>query len=107
MPYFETGARISFQTERLSKISLIDTPEMFQDLYCLEPGQEQRPHVHGSNAKTYFVLQGEGSFLVDGEERRLGPGHLVLAQPGDPHGVRNDGPQRLVLLVTMAPNPNK
>jgi hypothetical protein len=30
----------------------------------------------------------------------------VIARAGDPHGVRNDTQEDLVLLVTMAPRPS-
>jgi len=98
--------RAQFRPERLARVGLFEVPQLFLDLYCLEPGQEQRPHVHADAAKIYYVLEGEGTFLVGGETRRLGPGHAVLAPAGSEHGVRNDGGGRVQLLVMMAPNPN-
>jgi hypothetical protein len=38
-------------------------------------------------------------------EREVGPGDLACAPAGEAHGVRNPGPDRLVLLVMMAPKP--
>jgi mannose-6-phosphate isomerase-like protein (cupin superfamily) len=107
MPFVDVRERLCYSAEKMTKVALLDAPQMFVDAYCLEPGQAQRPHAHRAEAKLYFVLEGEGVFLVDGEERPLGPGHAVLAPAGEPHGVRNDGPERLVLLVAMAPNPNR
>jgi mannose-6-phosphate isomerase-like protein (cupin superfamily) len=43
---------------------------------------------------------------VDSEEEDLGEGHAVIARAGDPHGVRNETQEELVLLVTMAPRPS-
>ncbi|MFN3652298.1 MAG: cupin domain-containing protein [Armatimonadota bacterium] len=106
MPFIHVADRFQFRPEKLNKINLFDAPQMFLDVYCLEPGQEQKPHEHAGAAKFYYVLQGEGTFLVDGEERVLGPGHAVFAPEGEPHGVRNDSAERLTLLVGMAPNPN-
>ena len=40
------------------------------------------------------------------EEADLTEGHAVIARAGVPHGVRNDSPDELVLLVTMAPRPS-
>jgi mannose-6-phosphate isomerase-like protein (cupin superfamily) len=42
---------------------------------------------------------------VGTEERTVLPGDLVCAPAGEEHGVRNPGPDRLVLLVVMAPKP--
>lgn len=106
MPFVDVREKIAFRADKMNKVSVFDVAQMFMDVYCLEPGQAQKPHAHAGAAKTYFVLEGEGVFLVGGEEQRLGPGHAVLAPEGEDHGVRNEGPERLVLLVTMAPNPN-
>ena len=106
MDAVNVSERVRFQPERMAKINLFDTPQLFFDVYCLESGQEQRAHVHEGAAKVYYVLAGEGEFLVGEERRRLGPGHAVLAPAGVVHGVANPGPERLTLLVTMAPNPN-
>ena len=40
------------------------------------------------------------------EERDLGAGNAVIARAGDPHGVRNETQDDLVILVTMAPRPS-
>jgi len=106
MPFVKVPDKIAFRPDKLSKVNLFDVPQFFLDVYCVEPGQEQKPHAHVDAAKVYYVLDGEGTFLVDGVEETLGPGHAVLAPAGDPHGVRNDSSNRLTLLVMMAPNPS-
>lgn len=106
MPFINVTDQIAFRADKLNKVNLFEVPQFFLDVYCLEPGQEQKPHAHADAAKIYYVLEGEGVFLVDGEDWTLGPGNAVLAPAGDPHGVRNEGAERLTLLVMMAPNPN-
>jgi quercetin dioxygenase-like cupin family protein len=95
-----------FSAEKMQKVNLFETPRMFCDIYCLEPGQAQKPHAHAGADKIYVVLEGEGEFIVGAEERRLGPGHAVLAPADVDHGVRNASAARLTVLVFMAPNPN-
>nr|MBA3617184.1 cupin domain-containing protein [Rubrobacteraceae bacterium] len=56
--------------------------------------------------KVYYVLRGTGRFTVGEEERDLGEGNAVIARAGDPHGVRNETQDDLVILVTMAPRPS-
>lgn len=106
MPSINVLDQAAFRPDKMAKVGLFNEPQMFLDLYCLEPGQKQAPHAHDDAAKIYYVLEGEGVFLVGTEEQRLGPGHAVMAPAGEPHGVRNEGPERLLLLVSMAPNPN-
>lgn len=106
MQIAHVAERRAFRAEKMAKVNLFETPRMFCDIYCLEPGQEQKPHAHDGADKVYFVLEGEATVSVGAEEARLGPGAAVLAPSGEDHGVRNDSSARVVLLVTMAPNPN-
>jgi mannose-6-phosphate isomerase-like protein (cupin superfamily) len=95
-----------FQAEKMKKNNLFQTPRLFCDVYCFEPGQEQKGHVHGDQDKVYLVLDGEGTFRVGSEERVLGPGEGTLAPAGEEHGVRNHSGARLRVLVFVAPNPS-
>ncbi len=97
---------LAFSEEKMQKNSLFDSPHLFYDAYCLLPGQAQKVHAHEGSDKVYYVLRGTGRFTVDDEERDLAEGHAVIARAGDPHGVRNETQEDLVLLVTMAPRPS-
>ena len=94
-----------FAAEKFQKVNLFDSPRMFCDIYCFEPGQEQALHAHDDADKIYCVLEGKGTIAVGDEQREMGPGYAVLCPPGAPHGVVNSGAERLVLLVFMAPHP--
>jgi quercetin dioxygenase-like cupin family protein len=96
----------AFSEEKMQKNTLFDSPHLFYDAYCLLPGQSQKIHAHEGSDKIYYVLRGTGRFSVGGEEGNLSEGHAVIARAGDPHGVRNDTEEELVLLVTMAPRPS-
>jgi mannose-6-phosphate isomerase-like protein (cupin superfamily) len=98
-------ASARFRKEKLTKANLFSSARMFCDVYGLEPGQEQPVHDHAENDKVYYVLEGTGVFTVGVEELEAGPGQLIVAPAGEPHGVRNASAQRLTLLVVMAPNP--
>ena len=94
-----------FAPEGLQKLNLFQTPRFFADIYCLEAEQEQKAHAHEGSDKVYVVLEGRARVRVGDEEQDLGPQQAALAPSGLPHGVRNPGPERLVLLVFMAPLP--
>src|SRR5262245_49749559 len=96
-----------FSPDKMQKVNLFETARMFADIYCLEPGQEQKPHAHNGADKIYFVLEGSGRFRIGDEEHELEADQIVLAPSGVDHGVSNQSQSRLVLLVFMAPNPNK
>ncbi|MGH7231152.1 MAG: cupin domain-containing protein [Nitrospiraceae bacterium] len=93
-----------FSAEKMKKNNIFQTPRLFCDVYCFEPGQEQKGHVHGEQDKVYLVLEGQGTFKVGGEERVLGQGQGTMAPAGEEHGVVNHTSHRLKVLVFVAPN---
>jgi quercetin dioxygenase-like cupin family protein len=97
---------LAFTPEKMKKVGLIDTPSLFCDAYCFEPGQEQAGHRHAVGDKLYFVLAGTGRIRIGDDEREVRAGDLACAPAGEEHAVRNPGPERLTLLVMMAPKPS-
>lgn len=97
----------AYADDKLKKHNLFTTPRFFLDVYCLLPGQSQKPHAHAASDKVYVVLEGTCRFTVDGEEATHGPGAAVLAPAGKDHGVRNDSdaPARLLVMMTPPPTP--
>jgi quercetin dioxygenase-like cupin family protein len=94
-----------FASDKFQKVNLFETERMFCDVYCFEPGQEQAAHKHQAADKIYYVLEGKGLVQIGAEQRELLPGMAAHASSGEEHAVKNDGPNRLVLLVFMAPHP--
>ncbi|QQS45111.1 MAG: cupin domain-containing protein [Acidobacteriota bacterium] len=106
MNYKDIFENAGFNPEKMAKINLFETRNFFCDIYCLEPGQEQKAHAHEKEDKLYYVLEGRGEFLVGDETAELSEHKIVLAPAGKIHGVRNTSDSRLTLLVFMTPNPN-
>jgi len=96
---------VKFQPEKLAKIALAGTGRFQLDLYCVAPGQAQKPHIHEAQDKVYYVLKGAGRFSLGGKEETLGEGEVLVAPAGAEHGLVNDGPDPLVVLVVVAPPP--
>ena len=94
-----------FDPTKMQKVSLFETPHLFCDVYCLEPGQMQKPHRHEGADKVYAVLEGEVLVRVGSEGEVLEAGAAVLAPAGVDHAVENKGPARAAVLVFMAPKP--
>jgi quercetin dioxygenase-like cupin family protein len=93
-----------FSSEKMKKNNMFQTPRFFCDIYCFEPGQEQKGHIHGEQDKVYLVLEGQGTFQFGSEKQVLGPGQGTMAPAGEEHGVKNHTDQRLKVLVFVAPN---
>ena len=55
--------------------------------------------------KLYYVLEGDGVFLLEGRHIGTTAGDLLVAPEGVPHGIRNTGTGRLLVLAVLAPAP--
>ena len=97
----------AFSPEKMKKVGLFETERFFLDLYCLEPGQAQKPHAHDGCDKVYLVVEGTARVRVGDEERALARGEAVIAESGELHGIANDSGARLVVLTFMSPPPGK
>jgi mannose-6-phosphate isomerase-like protein (cupin superfamily) len=94
-----------FAAEKMQKLGLFASDTFFLDLYCLEPGQAQKPHAHERSAKVYLVLEGRARVTLGDSTLELGPGEDAMAEAGEVHGIANDFAARLVALTFMAPLP--
>jgi quercetin dioxygenase-like cupin family protein len=99
------AAFATFGDDKLKKLNVFQSSRFFLDVYCLNPGQAQKPHTHASSDKVYVVLDGTCRFRVGAEEAEYGPGTAVLAPAGEEHGVENTGGTAARLLVMMSPPP--
>jgi quercetin dioxygenase-like cupin family protein len=71
----------------------------------LEPGFEgPDPHHHDDHIDSFYVLDGEPEFLMDGETVRLGAGSFVAAPLGIEHAFSNPGPSPARVLNVHAPS---
>lgn len=93
------------RAEKFYKTTLFQGEQLMIGLNCLEPGQAQPLHDHPHQDKFYYVIEGTGRFTVGDEVAEAGEGHVVWAGSGVPHGVENRGPERLTILVGIAPPP--
>ena len=93
------------QADKMAKIALASTSRAQLDLYCLGPGQAQKPHTHADQDKIYVVLEGRARVVLGEAEETLEPGEAVVAEAGAAHGIANDTSERLLVLVVVAPPP--
>ena len=96
---------VKLQADRMARIALATTERAQLDLYCVAPGQAQRPHTHGDQDKIYYVLEGKGRFTVGTETQTLEAGDATVARAGVEHGLLNEGAAPLLVLVVVTPPP--
>ena len=99
------GGHAAYAADKMGKTTIFESSRLLVGLNAFEPGQEHKLHAHAGQDKVYHVLEGEGLFLLDGQELPMAAGDLLVAPDGVPHGVRNTGTERLLVLVVLAPAP--
>jgi quercetin dioxygenase-like cupin family protein len=99
--FIATGARAGFSSGKFAKVDLARGSRLMAGLNCFEPGQAQAVHAHAGADKFYFVLEGKARMQVGDEVAEAGPGTLVWAPAGVPHGVL-EATERCVMLVAMS-----
>lgn len=71
----------------------------FVDYVEIPPGASIGVHTHGEDEEIYFIVEGRGRMRTNDEEYEVRAGDLVLNRPGWTHGLRNEGPGTLRVLV--------
>jgi len=94
-----------FAPEKMGKSTLFRSDRMLVGLNAFEPGQQHDLHAHQGMDKMYHVLEGSGLFLLEDREIPMRAGLLLMAPEGVPHGIRNTGGERLLVLAVLAPAP--
>jgi quercetin dioxygenase-like cupin family protein len=97
--------RAVFDPQKMGKSTLFRSERILVGLNAFEPGQEHALHAHAGMDKVYQVLAGSGLFLLEDREIPMEPGVMLVAPEGVPHGIRNSGPGRLIVLAILAPSP--
>jgi mannose-6-phosphate isomerase-like protein (cupin superfamily) len=94
------GARVG-NVEFLARTA--DTPRFTFGIIEIQPGRELEAHVHDDEDDAFYILSGEMTFVVEGEDVAAPPGTFVLLPPGVRHGFRNDGAEPVRMMNIHAP----
>ncbi len=90
--------------ERLGRAALlVADPDIYVAEYTLESGTEPGdPHYHERHADSFYVLQGELEFPIEGRAVRAMAGALVVAPRGAVHAfpIAIGGPARFLNIHT-------
>lgn len=83
------------------KVSGKDTDGLYSIIEeKLEPGFRLEPHLHRKHIETFYILEGEVEFTVDGKTFVASTGTVVHVPPNTPHGIKADVPSRLLIICS-------
>ena len=90
-----------FSGEQLINVHLFDGEAFFGRLLCFSRGQVVPYHRHEHTDECFDVVEGEGTFLIDGREMRGPPGTVLYVPANVEHGLRADGTEQWVVRETV------
>jgi quercetin dioxygenase-like cupin family protein len=94
------GARVG-NVEFLART--VDTPRFTFGIIDFAAGRELETHVHDDEDDAFYILEGELTFVLGGEDVRAPAGTFVLVPPGVEHGFRNDSSSAVKILNIHSP----
>ena len=94
-----------YTPDKMGKATIFASERLLVGLNAFEPGQSHALHAHAGMDKVYSVVEGHGVFLLEGRELPMRAGDLLVAPEGVPHGIRNTGTARLLVVAILAPAP--
>ena len=69
----------------------------------IPPGFASPYHTHHREDESFYIVQGEVAFVIDGKWRRVGPGAFVFGPREIPHGFKVVGDQPAQMLLQATP----
>ncbi len=60
-------------------------------LVSVAPEDTVAPHHHKAQTEFYYVLKGEATLTFNGKRYKARPGDAFVCEPGDVHGIVNNG----------------
>jgi mannose-6-phosphate isomerase-like protein (cupin superfamily) len=81
-----------------------DTPRFNLGIITLQPHRDGPDlHVHDGEDDSFYILEGELTFVVEEDEVVAGPGTFVLVPPGVRHTFANRGDAVVRMVNVHAP----
>ena len=82
---------------------LMRGPKIDWGVILLLPGQTLGGHYHEEVEETFYVIQGQGVFTVNGEQLAASEGDVFRMEPTDRHDILNNTDQPLKMVFIKCP----
>ena len=91
--------KIAFSKDSPHKVVISDSEKPKAVLICLENGQSTGEHTSKSEV-SLFVLDGKGSFIIGGKEKKVEKGSVLVCSGNESHNIKTDS--TMVVLAVIA-----
>lgn len=100
--YWQPGPHFGYMTVKLGPHNL-PSNMLSMGTQVLPPGCHVRAHGHARNDEIFFIYEGRGRVVMDGETRTIEPGSTVVLGRFVEHSIHNDGPGDLKFVWFFTP----
>ncbi|GAB3062046.1 cupin domain-containing protein [Virgibacillus ainsalahensis] len=90
-----------FSEERFTKINIIKNERSTAFLLNFLPGQIMKAHNHPGRELYLNVLEGNGTFSIDGKDLEVVKGDVIYCDPEEQIGFTNNGEDQVSIYATM------
>jgi len=70
----------------------------------MPPNSSMGLHKHGDEEEMYIMLKGQGMMTIDGKQKLVREGDMILNRPFGEHSLLNNSDNEIVLLIIQASN---
>lgn len=103
MQLLQLDDMVEFAGDKRVRKKMFFSDDIVSELVCYEPGQDTVPHRHPRQDEIFFVVDGEGTIVVGGEDIPSRKGTSVFVPANIEHSIRADRNSRLVILFFKGP----
>lgn len=102
VPHEAVGQEHGFEVKGLLEVPLTGVPGRQAVMVTVEvfPGETEPRHTHPGDEFIY-LLEGEGTVLVDGEPITLAPDRVVHVRPGQEKAIRNSSDTHALRVLAV------
>lgn len=90
-----------FSEERFTKVNIIKNRRSTVFLLNFLPGQQMKPHNHPERELYLYVIEGKGTFTIDGKELEVSKGDVIFCDQKEQIGFTNNGESNVSIYATM------
>jgi len=81
--------------------NIAGTKRMMLGFSTFKPGSDTEKKIH-TEEECAFIISGKGKITLKDSEVEFGPKSAIYIPPGVSHGVKNDGPEDVVMVYTFS-----
>ena len=91
-----------FSLEKRVRKKLMASDKMIAEFVCYEAGQGTPQHPHPRQDEIFYVVEGNGTIIVEDEEIPVSESSLIMVPAGKKHGIQASEDSRLVVMFIKA-----